>query len=73
MSWEDERVIVTSAFSAVQGEDGDGSVSLDLDRVPLAVVDEDGRQPDLFLLGAKRVQVVTEPEFAILNLNQNKK
>ncbi len=40
--------------------------------MPLAVVDEDGRQPDLFLLGAERVQVVTESEFAVLNLNSKK-
>lgn len=36
--------------------------------MPLAVVDEDGGQPDLLLLGAKGVQVVAESKLAVLNL-----
>ena len=65
---EDEGVVVPPAFAAVQGEDGDGAVALHLDGVPLAVVDEDGRQPDLLLLRSERVQVVAEAQFAVLNL-----
>ena len=68
---EDERVVVTSSLASIECEDGDWAVPLDLDRVPLAVVDKNGRQPDLFLLGAKGVQVVPETEFAVLNLERN--
>ena len=67
---EDEGVVVTPSLTSVEGQDGDGAVALDLDRVPLSIVDKDGRQPDLFLLGAKGVQVVTETEFAVLNLKK---
>jgi len=65
---EDERVVVAPALAAVEGEDGDGAVPLHLDGVPLAVVDEDGRQPYLFLLRPQRVQVVPEAELAVLDL-----
>ncbi len=52
VSGENERVVVASSFATVQGQDGDGPVPLDLDRVPLAVVDEYCGKPNLFLFGS---------------------
>ena len=52
VSGENEGVIVTSSFASIQGQDGDGPVPLDLDRVPLAVVDENCRKPNFLLFGS---------------------
>lgn len=40
----------------------------DLGRVPLSIVNIDGRQPDLVLLSAQRVEVIAEAQFRVLNL-----
>ena len=68
MPFEDECVIVAPALAAVECEDGGGPVARDLGRVPLPVVDVDGRQPDLLLLGAQRVEVVAEAQPRVLDL-----
>ena len=39
--------------------------------MPLAVVDVDGREPDLLLLGAEGVQVVAEAELRLLDLEKD--
>ena len=52
VSGENEGVIVTPSFASIQGQDGDGPVPLDLDRVPLAVVDENCGKPNLLLFGS---------------------
>ena len=60
MPEECERVVVPPSLAAVNGQDGGRAVALNLRRVPLAVVDVNGRQPDLFLLRSQGVQVIPE-------------
>jgi hypothetical protein len=57
---EVEGFVVATALAAVQLQSGGGTVATDAGHVPLTVVHGDGAQPDVLLLGAKRVQIVPE-------------
>jgi hypothetical protein len=67
---EDEGFVVTAAFSTVQFQHGGRSETTHFDRVPLAVVDGDGRQPQIFLFRSQAVQIEAESQSAVLDLRK---
>lgn len=65
---EDERFIVTTAFTTVQFQHGGRTVTTNFNRVPLAIVDGDGRQPQILFFRSQAVQIETESQPAVLDL-----
>jgi hypothetical protein len=70
---EDERFIVTTAFSSIQLQHGGRSETTYFNRVPLAVIDGDGRQPQIFFFRSQAVQIEAESQSAVFDLNDNGK
>ena len=68
-----ERLVVATTFSAIQFQHSRRSVAGDAHRVPLAVVDGDGRQPQVPLIRPQAVQIEAEAQPAVFDLqNLNK-
>jgi len=68
---EPKCFIVLFSFSSAQLQEGRGTTSRYFGCVPLSIIHRYETQPKRLLLGLQTVQIKSEPETTILNLNKS--
>ena len=68
VAFEDERLVVAPTFTTVQLEHSGRTVTVHAHRMPLTIVDCDGRQPKVLLFRTQAVEVKAEAQTSIFDL-----
>lgn len=68
MPFEGEGLVESSSFAAVQFQGRCRSVSRYSDRMPLPIIDGYRREPDISLLCSKTVQIISEVQSTVFDL-----